>query len=544
MTAPTVPTAPSAPTVRAGRTLTLGGSAYPLVLPNIRDPRLHVASVIITIHVLGQLGLDFQVSVPQILAAIVTCAVLEVAITFRQSRAFVWPASAMLTGSGVALILRVVGTPPDDPWNTYAWYVFAIVAGLSLLSKYVIRYRGSHVFNPSNIGLVVTFVVLGSTRVEPLDFWWAPLNGWMILAYAVIIGGGLLITRRLRLLVLAASFWVTFAIGVGILSASGHCMAARWSFEPVCGADYWRVIVFSPEVLIFLFFMITDPKTAPGGQVGRAVFGVLVAVASVLLMAPQTDEFGTKVGLLAGLVVLCALRPILERILPAPASAADNLGRFAFGSGPDGDPVPSRPRRVARLGLGTLALLVVGVTIAAAGAPAREPVAPMGSAEILDRLPQQIDPSTFPAITGDVQSWDATTTQAAGQDILVQLAQNLELENQALLQKDPGLLTGVDHGDRLKEMQGRLQQDAAAGRTVIDHYSFDSVHVVLIAPFGVQTTSSLGLESRGTQVEETYDANGGLVDRQTRPYSLTFVVRKPFGDRWMNVAVQPGPEGG
>ena len=82
----------------------------------------------------------------------------------------------MLTGSGVALILRVVGTPPDDPWSTYAWYVFAGVAGLSLLTKYVIRYRGSHVFNPSNIGLVVAFVVLGSSRVEPLDFWWAPLE--------------------------------------------------------------------------------------------------------------------------------------------------------------------------------------------------------------------------------------------------------------------------------------------------------------------------------------------------------------------------------
>ena len=32
-----------------------------------------------------------------------------------------WPASAMLTGSGVALILRVVGTPAGDPWSTNAW---------------------------------------------------------------------------------------------------------------------------------------------------------------------------------------------------------------------------------------------------------------------------------------------------------------------------------------------------------------------------------------------------------------------------------------
>ena len=87
-----------------------------------------------------------------------------------------WPASAMLTGSGVALILRVPDTPRDDPWTTHAWYVFAGVAAFSLLTKYVIRYRGTHVFNPSNIGLVVAFVVLGSTRVEPLDFWWAPLE--------------------------------------------------------------------------------------------------------------------------------------------------------------------------------------------------------------------------------------------------------------------------------------------------------------------------------------------------------------------------------
>ena len=136
-------------------------------------------------------------------------------MTFRQSRTFVWPASAMLTGSGVALILRVVGTPPDQPWYTGDWYVFAIVAGLSLLTKYVIKYRGTHVFNPSNIGLVVAFLVLGSARVEPLDFWWAPLNAPMIAAYAVIIVGGLLITRRLHLLPLAAAFWVALAVGHG-----------------------------------------------------------------------------------------------------------------------------------------------------------------------------------------------------------------------------------------------------------------------------------------------------------------------------------------
>ena len=316
------------------RTLTLRGDTYPLVLPNIRDPRLHVAAVIITIHVLGQVTLNFRVSIPQILAAILTCAVLEVLLTFRSSKAFVWPASAMLTGSGVALILRLTGQAPNDHWTFDGWYVFATVAGLSLLSKYVIRYRGNHIFNPSNIGLVVAFLVLGMTRVEPLDFWWGPLDLGLVAAYAVILIGGTLITRRLKLLALAATFWLALAAGLGVLAASGHCMTANWAFAPVCGADYWRVIVTSPEVLIFLFFMITDPKTVPLGQVGRVMFGLLVAVACVLLMAPQTDEWWTKVGLLSGLVLVCAVRPLLDRAVPEPKSAADDLRTFAVSTRP------------------------------------------------------------------------------------------------------------------------------------------------------------------------------------------------------------------
>ena len=524
------------------RTLTVGGATYPLILPNIRDPRLHVAAVIITVHVLGQVGLHFRVSVPQILAAILTCAILEVAITFRQSRSFVWPASAMLTGSGVALIFRVVGTPPDDPWSTHAWYVFAIVAGLSLLSKYVIRYRGAHVFNPSNIGLVIAFIVLGSTRVEPLDFWWAPLNGWLLAAYAVIIVGGLLITRRLHLLALAATFLVGLSVGVGTLAASGHCMTARWAFEPVCGLDFWRVIVTSPEVLIFLFFMITDPRTAPAGRVGRVVFGLLVALASTVLMAPQTNEFGTKVGLLAGLVAVCAIRPLLDRLLPEPRSAADNIRRYASRLVIGDNAKPGVFRGALGVALTIVATFVLGAGIVAAGTPARGLVVP-DTTEMLDGVAHQIDPATLPTITADVEAWDETIAGPIAQDILVTLADNLELENQALLRRDENLLTAVDHGDRLREMQGRLHDDQVSGQTVIAHYRFDTVHVILIAPFGVQTGGSIGLESRGTVTEETYDAHGALLDRRTSPFELTFAVRRPTGDRWLIVAVLPTAKG-
>jgi Na+-translocating ferredoxin:NAD+ oxidoreductase RnfD subunit len=521
-------------------TLTLGKRSYPVIWPNTRDPRLHVAAVIVTIHVLGQVGLRFQVSVPQILSAIVTCAVLEIGLTFRARKVFVWPASAMLTGSGVALILRVPGTPPGDHWTTYKWYVFAGVAAFSLLTKYAIRYRGSPVFNPSNIGLVVAFLLLGSTRVEPLDFWWAPWARWMILAYAVILVGGLLITARLDLLAAVVMFWTALAAGIGVLAASGHCMTARWAFAPVCGFDYWRVIVTSPEVLIFLFFMLTDPKTVPTGRVGRVVFALLVAVTSTLLMATQSQEFGTKVALLGGLVLVCAARPLVDRLVPEPRSTADDLrrvaSRLAIPGGPGGRVVGS----ALRLSLIAAVLLGLGAAIAAAGSPARGVVVP-AAADVLNRVPHDVNPATLPDISvdQDVLDWNHEISGDGAQEIVLTLVENLELENRALRRPDESILTAVDHGDRLDEMRGRLNAAVSSGTTTVEHYRIDDVHVTLLVPFGRQDGLSLGLESRGTKTRETYDAAGHLRSRISSPFATTFVVRRATGARWLNVAQLP-----
>ncbi len=522
------------------RTLTLGTTTYPVMLPSIRDSRLHVAAVIVTIHVLGQVTLRFHVSVPQILAAIGTCAILEVALTFRTSRAFVWPASAMLTGSGVALILRVPSTPPNDHWSFHAWYVFAGVAALSLSTKYLIRYRGSHVFNPSNIGLVVAFIVLGSTRAEPLDFWWAPLDIGMITAYAVILIGGLVITARLGLLAAAASFWIGLAAGVGVLAASGHCMVARWAFAPVCGIEFWRVIVTSPEVLIFLFFMITDPKTLPSGRVGRIVFGLLVALVSTLLMAPQTNEFGTKVALLGGLAIVCACRPLLDRLLPAPRSTADDLRwwarRTAIGRGAGELVHPALLRVVVSLA----AVSLVASAIVVAGVPARGVIVPNLS-DVLGRVPHDVDPATFPNISVEqgVLDWNHEISGPGAQEIVLSLVENLLLENQAMRRGDETILEAVDHGDRLDEMQARLRSAAASRSTAVEHYEIDEVHVTLLVPFGSQDGLSLGLESRGTVTNETYDTDGQLQSRTSSPFETTFVMRRATGTRWLNVAVLP-----
>ena len=88
-----------------------------------------------------------------------------------------------------------------------------------MASKYLIKFRGRHVFNPSNFALVLTFVILGSTRVEPLQFWWGPLSPALVIVLLVIVAGALVVLTRVGMLAVAVIFWFTFAAALGILAA-------------------------------------------------------------------------------------------------------------------------------------------------------------------------------------------------------------------------------------------------------------------------------------------------------------------------------------
>jgi hypothetical protein len=521
------------------------GRTYPVVLPSIRDPRLHLAAVIVSIHVLGQLGLGFRVSVPQILAAIVVCAVIEVGVTLFRAGTLAWPASAMLTGSGVALILRLTDMDGGDHWSWRGWYVFAIVAALSLLSKYVIRYPGTHVFNPSNVGLVAAFLLLGSARIEPLDFWWAPPNGWMIAAYVIILAGGLAITARLHLLGMSAAFWITLAAGMGVLAASGHCMTARWSFAPVCGSHFWWVIVLSPEILIFLFFMITDPKTTPSGRVARIVFGMGVAVVCTLLIAPQTTEFGAKVALLSGLVVLCVARPLFARVFPLAGSDRDRLGPFVRGLGRNANGSKATGRSIAGGAILAAAIVLLATTVVAAGTPAREPSAIRARPETSSRTPAdlgvRVDPTTLPRVTLDADVTEkGGLSEVGAQAIAVTLAENLEVEARALERGDEELVSMVDDGQRETTLRRRVDDARRGGTAVVPRYAFDRLHVILVQPEG-QSGLSLGFQATGTVREVTFAADGTERGRTTRPFARTFVLSRPTGTRWLLVEVGPNP---
>ncbi len=107
-----------------------------------------------------------------------------------------------------------------------------------------------------------------------------------------------------------------------MISLAGHEMTASYHLGPITGAYFWWVLITSPEVLVFTFFMITDPKTIPNGTAARRVYAVGIGLLSVLLMSRQTTEFATKVALLGSLTLVCAARPLLERAVPDGRASA------------------------------------------------------------------------------------------------------------------------------------------------------------------------------------------------------------------------------
>ena len=529
------------------------GRDYPVILPSIRDARLHVAAVLLTLQVLGQTVLGFRLSVAQILVCLAVGALIEFGVAFFKDHILLWPASGLLTGNSTAFILRVPGTLHGQWWSLHGIEIFIGVVALGMATKYLIRWRGRHIFNPSNVALVAAFIVLGPTRTEPLDLWWIPMGPWMIVTYAILIGGGLLIGWRLGLLGMELAFMASFAIFVAIALAPvpDHCMIASWHLTPLCGRSLWEILVTSPEILIFALFMIPDPRTVPEGAVARVIFGVIVALFAVLLLGPTTLEFWTKTAILASLVLACALRFALTAYLASLQAAMFRFSSFFIpgwrvpaaivatcllvGCLPVASELSTHsPQPVAGLSDGTTPTipLVVGTGPALAAwldASARDalpppgdsqPVAIAGSGRVwaLPVVPQV-------AIPSNVSYFNTSMTQQFAQQMGHDAVLDLIIEAEARRAHDTKLAESGAIFDGLTEFTDVIKQDVAAGKFVLKVYKFDSATLNLFLPkFATQASRLVGITLNGTSTLITRDQSGHVLSQSTSAYTKSWSV--------------------
>jgi hypothetical protein len=531
------------------RTIHISGRDYVVLPPSIRDPRLHVAAVLLSLQVLGQTVLGFRLSIAQILACLATGALIEFVVSFFKDKAIMWPASGLLTGNSTAFILRVPGTLHGQWWSTHGIELFIGVVAVGMASKYFIRWHGRHIFNPSNVALVLAFVILGPQHTEPLDLWWIPMGPWMIATYAILIGGGLLIALELGLLGLELGFMGAFAAltALALAGAPDHCMVASWHVTPLCGRDLWQVLVTSPEILIFALFMVPDPRTVPDGPLARVVFGVIVATLAVLLLGPTTLEFWTKTAILASLVIACALRFALAAFL-APVEdvewrewlfgafrwqvpAAIAVAVVAIGAVPVSADLSTRsPEPAAGLSDGstpTVALTVGGGraigswvldTAVAALPPAGNSGPVSGSARVwtLPSIPTV-------SIASNVTAFNPSMTQNAATNMARNVVLDLVIESEARRAHDLKLAEGGACCDGLQEFVDVINQDIAAGKIVQKTYSFDQVSLRLYLPkFSSQASRLVGVSLHGTATYTTRDTSGNVLSQTSSPYAKSW----------------------
>ena len=194
--------------------------------------------------------------------------------------------SPLITGLSLSLLLRA-----DEPW------VHALAGVIAIGSKFVLRIDGKHIWNPAGFAIVVLlFAVPGHVWISPGSWGSAVWFAALLVFFAILVLGA---ARRSDI---AIFFFGTHA---ALLLAR-----ALWLGDPLAIPLHQ---LQSGSLLIFTFFMISDPRTSPDSRLGRFIFA-----ASVALLAHYMAFFmQMRPALYVALIALAPFVLLIDRILPA-----------------------------------------------------------------------------------------------------------------------------------------------------------------------------------------------------------------------------------
>jgi Na+-transporting NADH:ubiquinone oxidoreductase subunit NqrB len=278
-----------------------------------RDPRDYQISVLFGLLIYGLAALDFDIGSVQVLVTLSSVLLVQVACTRLFQLPRFDPKSALISGLSLCLLLR----------TNHLWLV-PLVAFVTIASKFIFRINGKHLFNPTNFGLVVFLFASDLVWVSPGQ--WGNVAFFGLLMACL---GGLVVHRAFR-------SDVTYAFAIcytGLLIGR-----SLWLGEPMA-IPLHRLE--SGALLLFTFFMISDPRTTPDRRAGRMLFAALVAFGAWYV---QFRMFRTN-GLLWSLVCVSMLTPLIDWLLPGDKYQWTNAGRNApttgSGASPWWRPIPA-----------------------------------------------------------------------------------------------------------------------------------------------------------------------------------------------------------
>jgi Na+-transporting NADH:ubiquinone oxidoreductase subunit NqrB len=168
--------------------------------------------------------------------------------------------SALISSFGLCLFLKTNSIP-----------LAAAASALAILSKYVIRFNGKHLFNPSALAIVVAVLFSGNAWINPGQW------GSGAFVFAGVLTLGVIVVTKVQKLDVSLAFLGTYAL----LLFGRQIIYLDWPL------DFFYQTISTGAVLVFSFFMISDPRTTPNHPQARILWAMLVAVLAFYLNSFQ-----------------------------------------------------------------------------------------------------------------------------------------------------------------------------------------------------------------------------------------------------------------
>jgi Na+-transporting NADH:ubiquinone oxidoreductase subunit NqrB len=193
--------------------------------------------------------------------------------------------SALITAISLCALLRATSI-----------LTMVIAASLSILSKFLLRYKGKHFFNPSNFGIILVLLLTSDAWVSPGQ--WGN-EVWFVLLF--LATGGMVVSKVGR--------WDTTGAFLGGYALLEFARNQWLGWTP----DVFVHKMMSGSLLLFSFFMITDPRAIPDRKIARILWSLCVAVLTYILR----NHYFIPTAPFWALFVLSPLTLVFDRIFPA-----------------------------------------------------------------------------------------------------------------------------------------------------------------------------------------------------------------------------------
>jgi Na+-translocating ferredoxin:NAD+ oxidoreductase RnfD subunit len=264
------------------------------------DPRYLIAGLITLVLLVAQFRYHLVGGYQRLVVALAVCTAAEAVLSWFDRGKVVNLQSAYISGISLTLLTKPQGA---------ALWPFVIGGFLAISSKYVVRYRDNHLFNPTNFA-ICALLLIAPDHVSVLSHQF----GNDLATNLVIWTFGLIIVARVGVVHVTVAYLAAFLL-LSTVRATVMGQPVLPEIAPVTG----------PMYQLFLFFMITDPRTIVRGKRPQMVVAVIIAVADQLIRVasdtavPLPTAFNAAPPLLA-LFIVGPIAKWLDLRRAAPAS--------------------------------------------------------------------------------------------------------------------------------------------------------------------------------------------------------------------------------